>query len=603
MGHCSGLAATHLAVMLPKMFIPAILRQNVSKYLSISSSGSRARPARSGMRARAATALPALLIALVAMASAPGGLAGGGVGAVETDAAKSALALGDAGACGAGAAEGTVLLVARGSDGRRAAAGGDSVRATLTSEGGGGAAAVRAAVAVEDRCDGTFRLRLPCAALPPGRYSLRVVLLARLRRATLNESQWYCARDAASFDGWDELSEAALRALYECDGGLVGGAPLRFEVRPPRPPRPAVGSAACAAGLFGAGTPASHAVMPPVLQPCGAAPSAAEPGADAEQRAALLLGEGGFEHCVGAASGCRAASYLRPRDAAACLGPKRVALVGDSVTEGMYLDVLHMFSGMQRGDRLRHNSTPAELTSTSERFCYLKGGTWKPRSGHEVPKKRTIAPGGPTFSLHLIHEPFRNGLKNVLSSGGWRTFEAVLRSHDVVVVESHRHDLAPLKKGDKGRVLGLYRARVQEFAGRIARVVQSMPAATRPRVVWRTAHVKPVTEMPCPRYVGSVEAVIDIAAEVGAAAFRAQGFAVVPIHRISLSLDDEAWWHSAFSRELGGDVTDIHMHERWCLSSDDVGDARRYGWVSKVLTQLTLGEMSAACARALYAPQ
>jgi hypothetical protein len=239
---------------------------------------------------------------------------------------------------------------------------------------------------------------------------------------------------------------------------------------------------------------------------------------------------------------------------------------------------------------------------------------WQPRLIAQQPPNVSVSTCGQNegaceqrramFNYLDLRMPNRRGLFIFLKQ--WADIVSVLQRHDIVVLESSRHDLAqasPEQKfsgGDKKRVLGQYRANAGLVARRVRQELDTFALST--RVVWRTA-VNPPVFKACP-LVSNMKPVVDIANAAASAEFARYGHAVLPIDRWAAALHVPRWWPLAVYSDGRYEtmvMPDVHTHEGWCprakTNRSDVvpveQPGHRYGWLSKVVTQLTVRALCA----------
>ncbi|KAG8469387.1 hypothetical protein KFE25_005842 [Diacronema lutheri] len=491
----------------------------------------------------------------------------------------------------ADALEEVVVLRARASDGRAVIAGGDLFGVVL-SRGGD----EYFPLALVDRCDGTYAARLPCAALEAGDdYVMSALLEHSHQRQRLPRDLWYCGSqaDAGNFTAWDALPYTRLASLHECVGKRVGGG-AAVHVRVSR-------SGAGSASIAGI-TRAAHACWPaswawasisrgaqwapaaPVLVPCNVP----------AQLALTMRFDASFHHCVRTADpSCPTIPYVT--DAPAWLAGVRVSLVGDSVTEGTFADVAHMWARMQR------NAAGRPIDKDAPSVCRWRRGLRRmmpirePPTRLAVPIARAPAAGGLganasageatqlQVTLVSLKIPYRQGLANFLSRNGRRRIADAVRNHDVVVLESARHDCAA--RTEALPVLGEYRARARALAQQCAGLVAAeaarrRPAGGAPRVFWRTAVAPPGIAEHC-NHPSNNPAIVHVANVAAANAFAAYGLGVLPQHVWGRAFFNPRFW------PYDERWADVHSHEGWC-SPMYTHPGLVNGWVSKALTQLTL---------------
>lgn len=556
--------------------------------------------------------LGALLLGLVPLA--PGALAPptDGCGSCLTDAAVSRVLFDDS-ACAPGRAA-HIRVVAYSATGMRILAGGDLLTVQLCESAACDRGGVYPLEAI-DRCDGTYHAPIPCAALPSGQYHVRVTLDNALRRDELEPAQWFCGSNASAFRGWDRLTYNQLRKLYACaEGRAVGAASGRRLSVFASVARPAAASARCEASFARAAHPARTDAreLAPIFVPC-TPPQAAQK--------TMLFDQAEFHHCLATSDG---ECVLEPSaELPSCLQGKRVSLVGDSVVEAAQFDVLHMWGGHQR------NRSGAPIDKLAAGYCKWDGPSlkWIARVRKAPRPKANVSglcaapddgldpcPHAPTTLSYLnLRQPFRRGIPIFLKATSWQAIELALAQHDVVILESSRHDLAqvlPFNKyvKDKRSVLGAYRNNALRLARRLKQAVARLGLRT--RVVWRTA-VPPPPLHACSLTSNNL-AIVQIANEAAISAFRAEGLEVMPLHRwVAHGAYHPRWWPRAVLADLteiedlkdrkGPFVvpTDVHTHEGWCprvrqanaelgsnASAEQLG--HRYGWLSKTMTQLTM---------------
>jgi hypothetical protein len=294
-------------------------------------------------------------LALVVVAASPLRLRaeagdGGACAACRTHAAASLLSLPPAVCTSGHRTEAHVVVRARARDGRAVRAGGDLLGVAL-----GRGAEELYPLAVVDRCDGTYAALIPCYALPPGDYALSARLEHAHARDAHAPSLWFCGSRARGFTAWDAHNYSALGALYECARGAPVGAsgPRRVRVGASRAAAAAPaaaeggGGARCwadeASRAFLTARDGREALPAPVLAAC-ALPDRAERALRFERGPSTS-----FHHCLqlgGAGGGCARIEY--DARVPACVDGQRLALVGDSVTEGTFADLAHMWGGAQR---------------------------------------------------------------------------------------------------------------------------------------------------------------------------------------------------------------------------------------------------------------
>jgi hypothetical protein len=171
----------------------------------------------------------------------------------------------------------------------------------------------------------------------------------------------------------------------------------------------------------------------------------------------------------------------------------------------------------------------------------------------------------------------------------------VVGSHDILILESMRHDMAqPLGADTQRPMLGAYRARAAQLAKLLAQFVADEAVVRGPgrppvQVFWRTAANPPGVQGKC-NHPSNRPPIVLIANLAGAGAFSAHGLGVLAQHQWAAGFHSPRWWPH------GEAFADVHTHEGWCPPPPSYKHAGVvHGWVSKALTQLT---MRAACAQA-----
>jgi len=479
-------------------------------------------------------------------------------------------------------------------------------------------------LAVYELCDGSYSVPLPCDLLPAGQYFLSVSLDLVLNRDTLKPELWYCDAHAYNFTAWYQLAYSELEKLHGCRNGAHVG--LKAE-RTQRVVRIGpVGARAAASLPAGGKCERSFAQLAPSgwglrwFEPAPALVPCTQPAGPAR---IMLFETGGgadsFHHCVsmqhtpgggGGGGGTRPACVLGYEATPKCLSGVRTAFVGDSVVEGAYFDILHMWHHSQR----TNDGQP--VSNKVLEYCrpISRAQKWQPRGLAEQPPNVSVSTCGQNegacgqkralLNYLDLRMPNRRGLWIFLKETA--RLVSVLQRHDIVVLESSRHDLAQVSAGqkysagDKKRVLGQYRANAGVVARRVRQALDTFALST--RVVWRTAINPPVFKA-CP-LVSNMKPIVDIANAAASAEFARYGHVVLPIDCWAAALHVPRWWPLAVFSDGRYEtmvMPDVRTHEGWCprakTNRSDVvpieQPGHRYGWVSKVVTLIT---MRALCA-------
>mmetsp|Transcript_11100 Transcript_11100/g.32654 ORF Transcript_11100/g.32654 Transcript_11100/m.32654 type:complete len:585 (+) Transcript_11100:66-1820(+) len=507
---------------------------------------------------------------------------------------------------------------------RPACSGGDIVHVDVAAE------HLRASPHVRDHGNGTYTSALACSVFGAERRGVAVTVAARLvmqlRRPALPPRLWNSPRQPG-FRGWDELalfdnlfpkksrnktSPPNLRGLHQCvENQLIGGRAVRLRVGH----EPAAGGVqvpACGAGD----------VRSPHFARCDGRLSR-------ESHAAMNLGlgrDGTFDHCIYGLSHRESRScsyaYLRTAEVHECLRGRRLLLLGDSVTTGMYRDLLSMFGrdeAAQLGATRYPGACPDNRTEAELDAAFPKSASSFLRGEVELMR----------HSITLS----RVGLSHTLAH--WETLYApLLRERDIVLIESARHDISPpretVRLGEsavvKPRLIAEYRRQVNELAARIRQLVDAQPPSQRTVVVWRSPQLP--YSWGCPLLDTHNPPLLEVLSDAGSEAFRRHGFLTVDVLGLTKAAVDPSWWyytsrgwqlsdwrwvyragksehvHTAFG--LRG-TTELHTHESSTTESfrDAAAregctaggafphEARVYGWLSRAATQLTLNRVCA----------
>ena len=494
-------------------------------------------------------------------------------------------------------------------DSRPTLAGGDVVHIDVR-----GRRWLRASPHVVDHGNGTYTSQLPCSAFAADDgASVRTRLLMQLRRPSLPRRLW-------TPEGWGELalfdnlfhkksfrssskSSHNLRDLHQCvDEQAIGGRQLQLQVvhqKPYEAPPP------CAPGE----------IQVPYFSRC-------DGPLDVKIRTGMNLGMGRasvFDHCVYGASGGQRCRYDYPsaEEALGCLRGKRVLLLGDSVTAATYRDLLSIFAEEPLPHGLRYpgtcpdNRTDAELDRAFPRndSHFLRG------QARLTSQSITEARVGLNYTLAYFDA----------------TYAELIRTHDVILIESARHDISPprekirLSKSAvvKPRLLAEYRKQVNELAERVRRVVDAKAAEPRTAVVWRSPQI-PHSEG-CPLLDTHVPPLLEEMARIGGEAFLSRGFSALDVLGLTRAAVDPNWWYYTSRGWQMSDwrwvyrrgqaehvqphslrtVTELHTHEastaqvltdaaarEGCTPDGHFPhEARVYGWLSRAVTQVTLNRV------------
>lgn len=481
--------------------------------------------------------------------------------------------------------EEAVVIFARAADGRAVTAGGDIFGVVLTR-----GTEEYHPLTVIDRCDGTYSVLLPCAALQRGsEYAVSALLEHSLRRDRVRRALWYCGMRAGTnnFTAWDALTYKQLQELYHCSGKSVGTRAASILVDKPlgaaedewNSARISLNPASCFPAAWRG--PSLVATAAPLLMPCTVS---------AAVERTMRFQQAGFHHCVRTGDPtCSALDYEAeiPR----CLEGTRVVVVGDSVIEGMFADFAHMWAKMQRTPAGMPINTDAKHICRWDARLKRMAPVYSPPTQIAIPSKREASDArrASASSLNVtllnVKWPYRRGLGNFVG-GRLAAVQNAIRTHDIVIMESSRHDFAPPRgRGPEMTPLGTYRRRAAELAQKCSHAVESEwrrrgTNGTAPRILWRTALPPPGIQGRC-NHPSNNPAVIHVANVAASAEFAARGLEVVPQH---------VWGRAFYNPHIwphNDEYADVHTHEGWCTPMY-LHPGIVHGWISKALTQLTM---------------
>lgn len=526
-----------------------------------------------------------------------------------------------------------VILRARASDGSATGAGGDVITAWLDDRGSdpepiaaGGAdwvhtPAFQWALEVRDRCNGEYVIELPCAdlrheqlrraasPLDPPRFRLSVYLNHALKRHARPAREWWCPERASNFTGWDNVSAGELHHfLYKCQPRALpaAGTPVALhldKVRRPAP-KPRHARSTCAVPRTLKRADQQPALLEPWLWPC-----AGEGRRSSDQVLAtnLMRFGGHFAHCVHPAGLPECPPFRYATEPPACLAGQRITLMGDSVTDGTFADLAHLWA---RWNTLPDGRRVSRDMRDDARLCHYDGKKhvqFTPT--YRMPKALLVNLSSPSgqqlepvrFERLDAMNPMFVGLGAFLVYHIHK-LDAALRSSDVVIIESIRHDMSANKPWRMGRpAIGEYRQKLKLLVEHLtaARDTLRRDLGRAPRVLWRTAMAPPDLPGCDCQYPGNLEPYTTLLNTIATEAFLAAGMEVLPGHTLRRASSRWGWWPIVRNADDGRvqrhRSIDVHTHEGFCPKFVGEDPARVEGWISKVNTQL---QFAALCAEA-----
>ena len=468
---------------------------------------------------------------------------------------------------------------------------------------------LRASPHVVDHGNGTYTSQLPCSAFADdATASVHARLIMQLRRPSLPRHLWAPAEwsELALFDNLFHKKSFRngslarnLRDLHQCvEQQTIGGRRVQLQIEhqaPYEPPPP------CPPGDSRA-TYFSRCV--------------GQLSADTRRRMNLGLGRAAvFDHCVYGTSGgrCRC-DYLSVEEALGCLRGKRLLLLGDSVTAATYRDLLSIFAGepLSRPSRYPGTCPDNRTEGQLDRAFPQNGSGFLSDYAQLTSRSITEARAGLNYTLNHFDA----------------SYAELIRSHDIILIESARHDISPprekVRLGKtaivKPRLLAEYRRLVNDLAERVRQVVDAKSSDLHTVVAWRSPQIPHSSG--CPLLDTHVPPLLEQMALIGSEAFRSRGFLAIDVLNLSRAAVDPHWWYYSRrgwqmsdwrwvyrhgrgmhvqSNSLSG-VTELHTHEastaqgfmeafarEGCTRDGRFPhDGRVYGWLSRAVTQMTL---------------
>lgn len=276
-----------------------------------------------------------------------------------------------------------------------------------------------------DFANGSYTLSYPCSQIPPGTYTVTVKLLHRLRKDILPKERWpqvdYMGLKTQQLESLGYKGAENLDSIYELVWKPINGSGLEYVIRNNTKDGPTMGSdwlsrlRPCGAhairgrfaGQFGRWV--NLEAVPPAMK----------------NHTNLLLLDEAFSH-VYTELDCFYPLIGR-EDFNTCLQGKRVALIGDSTTEGQLEDILHMW------------------------YDYQRDTTGRPvdhRNYHVSKRDTALKNLSGRFSWpNIWYKPWRYGLAHLRDNAKMQKLLNAIDTSDVIVMHTCGHDLSNYDDG------------------------------------------------------------------------------------------------------------------------------------------------------------